>query len=196
MRRDVFFYVEADIEKVFHAYLSAATNPPFGRTCNQEPYHTISFGVNYSFKYNMNGGSCHLHFLPCGNGTAVNMRFSLAQGMGARYGRYAADLNTAMQAFLPVVPQEAKFNVEDFLKPENQVTPASYSNKPHVSTPTPQTVFQSTGSICKNCGTTLEAGSRFCTRCGCAVSVERICPNCKTPAKADAAFCAACGTRL
>ena len=95
MRRDIGFYVEADIAQVYKAYLSAAVNPPFERDCRDEPFHTISFGVNYSFKYNMNGGSCNIHLMPYGTGTAVNMRFSIAQLVGARYEAYAEDLNKA-----------------------------------------------------------------------------------------------------
>lgn len=125
MRRDIGFYIEANIQQVYEAYLNAATHKPFERTCDQTPYHTISFGVNFSVKYNFNGGACNIHFMPSGTGTAVNMRFSLAQAFGARYEQYAHDLNRAMQEFLPVIPRSAKYNMDDFLNPANQITPAN-----------------------------------------------------------------------
>ena len=201
MRRDIGFYLEARVDQVYQAYLNAASNPPFERDCTQEPYHTISFGVNYSFKYNMNGGSCNIHFAPSGTGTAVNMRFSLAQAAGARYEKYANDLNSAMQNYLHVAPRPAEYNMDDFLKPENQITPAtlqplpSPTNEP-VAAPAPQA--EPDVRYCATCGSALTPGVRFCSQCGTPTSspAQKCCPNCKTPAKENAAFCTQCGTRL
>lgn len=192
MKRDFGFYVEATIEQVYQAYLMAAVNKPFERTCTQQPFHTISFGVNYSFKYNMNGGGCHIHFMPCGSGTAVNIRFSIAQLVGARCEKYAQDLNKAMQAFLPVVPRPATYDMDEFLKPENQVTPA-VSQQPATPAPTAPAA-----SFCVNCGNPLAPNARFCAQCGTPVSApqQKVCPHCQTPAKENASFCTACGTRL
>lgn len=199
MRRDIGFFVDASLEHVYNAYLQAATNKPFERDCNQEPFHTISFGVNFSFKYNMNGGACTLHFMPLNGGTAVNMRFSLAQGAGARYEKYAQDLNKAMQAFLPVIPKEANFNVDDFLKPENQITPESNSvpvapTPVAEAAPTPAPVAK----FCANCGSPIASGAKFCSACGTAIpmSAQKCCPACNKPVKDTDAFCGACGTKL
>lgn len=192
MRRDIGFYIEANIEQVYQAYLNAATNKPFERTCSQEPLHTISFGVNYSFKYNMNGGSCHIHFMPSGTGTAVNFRFSIAQAGGARCEKYAQDLNNAMQVFLPVSPLPASYNIDDFLKPENQVTPETLQQPAPAAVPAaPATPV---GTLCSKCGNALTPGGRFCAHCG--TPTQKLCPNCKTPAQDGALFCASCGTRL
>lgn len=223
MRRDIGFYVEAPIDRTYQAYLLAATNPPFERECKEEPLHTISFGVNFSFKYNMNGGACTIHLMPSGGGTAVNMRFSLAQGAGARYERYAEDLNKAMRKFLPVNVRAAGYTMEDFLRPENQVTPekwkAAVPAAPAAPTapvyqPVPvATVYQPAPTApvyhpaapvvpgarsCANCGSLLTPGARFCSYCGAPVmtNAPKVCPNCRTQAPAGAAFCAACGTRL
>lgn len=196
MRRDVGFYIEASIDRVYQAYLDAATHPPFERSCKEEPYHTISFGINFSFKYNMNGGSCNIHLMPCGSGTAVNMRFSVAQAAGARYERYAQDLNSAMQAFLPVAPQRADYDMDEFLKPANQVTPSMLTRQsaqtfraaapapvpepapvpapapapaPEAApapAPAPEAAPQSAAAFCTRCGNPLDAGDRFCSRCG------------------------------
>ena len=202
MRRDVGFYVEAGIQEVYQAYLNAATNKPFERECKQEPYHTISFGVNYSFKYNMNGGSCSIHFMPYGSGTAVNMRFSIAQAVGARYGRYAEDLNKAMREYLPRPIQEKEFDMDEFLKPQNRVTPASLQNAPTpapvvtaapVATPVPAPEIAAT-KFCTGCGAPVPPNGRFCTQCGKAV--QKCCPSCNAPAAETSLFCANCGTRL
>lgn len=171
MRRDVGFFIEADITQVYDAYLKAATAKPFERTCKVIPFHTISFGVNYSFKYNMNGGSCNIHFMPCNGGTAVNMRFSIAQAAGARYEKYARDLNNALRAYLPMVPQPAKYNMDDFLKPENQVIPAmiqpDYSPQPTVPAPQPTPVApKPNAKFCIKCGKALMSGGNFCCYCG------------------------------
>lgn len=213
MRRDIGFYIAANIEQVYQAYLNAATHKPFERTCSQEPLHTIAFGVNYSFKYNMNGGSCHIHLMPRGNGTAVNIRFSIAQAAGARCEKYAQDLNNAMQAFLPVTPQPAAYDVDDFMKPENQVTPATLQKAPAqnmpvsapvsapvcapVSAPVSAPVNTPAAAFCVSCGSKLDADSRFCSRCGKPVApAQKVCPNCQTQFESDAAFCSVCGTRL
>ena len=200
MRRDVGFFVEAPVEQVYNAYLQAAKNKPFERTCEEKPFHTISFGVNYSFKYNMNGGSCNIHFMPKGNGTAVNIRFSIAQLVGARYEQYAQDLNRAMLAFLPVAIRPAEYNMDDFERPENQVTPATLRANTQPVTPVmPAAPVAATATaFCSNCGNALEKNARFCAQCGTAVAVPevKVCPNCKAQASAGAAFCIQCGTRL
>lgn len=175
MRRDLGFYVEAKIADVYQAYLNAATHKPFERDCKEEPFHTISFGMNFSMRYNMNGGSCNLHFMPCGSGTAVNIRFVVAQLAGARYEAYAQELNKAMMVYLPVMPQPAQFNMDDFLKPENQITPGTYRQSiPAAPAPSAQPAQQQmTPRFCANCGNALQPGSRFCTRCGKAVAEVR-----------------------
>ena len=197
MRRDIGFYIAANIEQVYQAYLNAATHKPFERTCSQEPLHTIAFGVNYSFKYNMNGGSCHIHLMPCGNGTAVNIRFSIAQAAGARCEKYAQDLNKAMQVFLPVTPQPATYDVDDFLKPENQVTPATLQKAPAQNTPVNASANAPATTFCVSCGSKLDPDARFCSHCGKPVApAQKVCPNCQPQFDSDAAFCSVCGTRL
>ena len=210
MRRDIGFYVEAGLEQVYSAYLMAATHEPFERDCKQEPYHTISFGVNYSFKYNMNGGACTIHFMPYGNGTAVNMRFSIAQAVGARYERYAEDLNRAMAKILPVAIREAKYDMDEFLRPENQVTPAdicgtsvSPRTTPIAADPAPapapaSTIESSESKFCSSCGARLDEGARFCSKCGRPVSApaKKLCPSCGKEDKPDDAFCSSCGSKL
>ena len=200
MRRDLCFYVEAPIDRVYNAYLTAATNQPFERECAQTPYHNISFGINFSFKYNMNGGGCNLHFMPSGTGTAVNMRFSIAQAAGARYERYANDLNAAMLKVLPVALYPANYDAEEFVKPQNQVTPAGFASAPVAAAPValakePAARSQNAQS-CSNCGHAMGAQDRFCSHCGTPASVEKCCPGCGSKIREGDRFCGVCGTRL
>jgi class 3 adenylate cyclase/tetratricopeptide (TPR) repeat protein len=48
--------------------------------------------------------------------------------------------------------------------------------------------------ICSNCGTTNEAGRKFCKECGTALAVA--CANCGAANTPDAKFCGECGTEL
>ncbi|MBP3415546.1 MAG: hypothetical protein J6L81_10170 [Clostridia bacterium] len=123
MRRDLEFFFPADVPSVFNAYFSAATNPQFRRECKVEPYHTLSFGLNFSVKYNMNGGSCTIRFIPFQNGTAINLRFSIVQAFGARYEAYATELTNAAAWFLKMPAQKITINVEAFMNDALKVTP-------------------------------------------------------------------------
>ncbi len=215
MRRDMGFYVEADVASVYTAYLKALSGDPFRRSCNEQPYHTLSFGLNFSMKYNMNGGSCHIHFMPHGSGTAVNIRFSIAQAAGARYGKYTEVLNNTFMKYLPIAPRPANYNMDDFLRPENQVVASSASRafvasapvtQAPVATPAPAsapvtpppvaTSPTASSLFCSNCGNKLDPNARFCTQCGTPASKPKVCPNCNTPIKEKDLFCSNCGTRL
>ena len=122
MRRDVMHFFNADVRTVYQAYLTAAQNPPFSRTCEQKPFYSFQFGLNFSMKYNMNGGSCTLHFIPYGSGTAVDLRFSVAQLAGARFEAYDRALADKVIDILRVPAQPLKIHVEEFLQPVNWVT--------------------------------------------------------------------------
>lgn len=210
MRRDIGFYFEAKIEQVYRAYLNAATGAPFGRSCKEEPYHTIAFGLNFSGKYNMNGGSCTIHLMPCGTGTAVNIRFSIAQLGGARYERYAQDLHIAMQSYLAVAPRPTKYNMDDFLKPANQVTPASVQSAPApAAKPAPVVVAEPAPVVPEPAPVVVAepivitepvvvaapvaapvAAAGFCTNCGNALSAgNRFCSQCGAPVSAPTVKC-------
>ena len=188
MRRDIGFYVAAPIEKVYQSYLSAAAGKPFNRSCAQEPYHTISFGLNFSFKYNINGGSCTIHFAPDGAGTAVNFRFSIVQMAGARCARYAQDMNDAMQRYLPVVPRPMDYNIEDFLRYKNSVNAPLASSAPAAAA--------QNAKFCGHCGSPMSPDARFCGHCGTAAPAARTCSYCGTEADAGSLYCSHCGKRL
>lgn len=120
MRKDLFHYFEADVKTVYEAYVRAA-NEEFGKACSETPYHTISFGLNYSFKYNMNGGSCHIHFMPYKTGTAVGIRYTIVQLVGARYGAHDSDMKKSVEKKLGISATDVNLEMEEFLKDSNRV---------------------------------------------------------------------------
>ena len=215
MRRDIGFYVEANIQQVYHAYLAAAKGKPFERDCKEVPYHLIAFGVNASIKYNMNGGSCNIHLMPSGTGTAVNMRFSIAQAVGARYEKYANDLNEAMRKILPVVMRQANYNMDDFMNPKNQVTPANFAQPAPqpapqavqipAPQPAPQVVYtpapqpapapQVVSAPAPQPAPAARPAAKFCSQCGNPLDPgDRFCAQCGKPVS-SVKTCPNCGVQ-
>lgn len=160
MRRDICLVFPVDVARLYNAYLAAATNNRFRRECRQEPYHTLTFGLNFSMKYNFNGGACTLRFIPVNGGSAINMRFSLAQLAGARYEKYAKDLTEEVIAMLGVAPVRADIDVEVFMAPQNRVE--SNTNTIYAA-PSPN---MQRGKFCTRCGQQLSTDARFCSSCG------------------------------
>ena len=210
MRRDICYYYNAPVSKVYQGYLSAAGNNQFRRECREEPYHTLTFGLNFSMKYNFNGGSCVIRFIPWQNGTAVNLRFSLAQAAGARYEWYDRDLTAAASAIIGVVAQPTKGPVDYFLNPANQVvanaqapsapqpTPIPVPAPAPVAAPAPASAPAAPqGMFCIACGRQLPADAAFCCYCGVAAPPkEHRCSACGKVNPDDAKFCAYCGNKF
>ena len=196
MRRDICYYYPAPVVQVYQAYLTAAGNEPFRRECREEPYHTLTFGLNFSAKYNFNGGSCVIRFMPWQGGTAVNLRFSLAQLAGARYEWYDRDLTAAASAIVGVVPQPTSIPVEHFLIPGNQTVAAPAAPAP---APAPEPVAQvaPTGNFCTECGKAVPDGALFCCYCGKALPPKELtCQTCGKVNPDGAKFCAFCGNKF
>lgn len=120
MKRDLFHYFESDVKTVYAAYVKAAEEK-FGKDCSSTPYHTVSFGLNFSFKYNMNGGACHIHFIPYKSGTAVGVRYSIAQLLGARYQAHDSDMTEYVERELGVRSGSIKIAMEEFMNDSNRV---------------------------------------------------------------------------
>ena len=197
MREDVCYRCSADVKTVYNAYLKAAQSPPFERTCSQEPFHTFSFGVNYSFKYNMNGGSCILHFIPYEGGTAIDLRFVIAQAWGAKCEKYAQELTDRAAAYLSEKPRRCTISIDAFTDENNKV----YEHKPVIvaeAAPVPAPAPTATATaFCATCGRAIQANDQFCSGCGTKLKkAQKFCTQCGTPADPDAAFCCRCGTKL
>ena len=99
MRRDLVYFYPAPMKLVYDAFYNAA-NQRFGKDCKADPFKTLQFGLNYSFKYNMNGGSITAHFMPYQNGIAVNLRYTIIQAFGARYQKHAQDYTAYVDGLL------------------------------------------------------------------------------------------------
>lgn len=56
-------------------------------------------------------------------------------------------------------------------------------------------VMQRSAILCENCGASLEAGQRYCTKCGTAAGRE-LCASCGKPNRTGDQFCSSCGSRL
>ena len=113
MVRDICHYYEADLRSVYNAYAQVAT-VTFEKKCEYHNEYKMSFGLNFSMRYNMNGGACIIHFMPCQTGTAVNVRFVIAQLVGARYEAYDEELTRHVVALLGVPCMMANIAVEQF----------------------------------------------------------------------------------
>lgn len=186
MRKEITFYVEADVERVYRAYLTAAAGEPFRRICNGQPMHTITFDLNFSVKYNISGGYCTIRLMPYGKGTAVHLHFLIRQAFGGQGEQYACDLTNAVYAILPVTIYQAAIDPAEFLRPWNQITPETV----HMIRP------RSDGERCPHCGTPLSPNAAFCTKCGAKIvgKALRKCPVCQYPLIDGESVCRRCGT--
>lgn len=207
MRQDVFYFFPTDVATLYKAYEQAAAQPPFERECKAEPYHTLTFGLSMSLKYNMNGGACILHFMPLPQGAAVDLHFVLAQAFGARYEAYAEALTAQAAALLGLTPQRITMDAEAFLQPQHQVTAAPVAVTTDVVLPTPVPMPMAAAPMpapptayCPRCGTVIAPHHRFCGGCGAPIAqpapAPKVCPACGTPAAPGAAFCVHCGRNV
>ncbi len=174
MRRDICCIFDRPLPDVFNAYIQAAKNI-FNKDAHAEYYHTITIGLNFSFRYNMNGGTCTIHFLSRENGTAVNVRYTIVQLLGARYESHYKDLLREVEKILNINSTPADIDIDFFTKSEAKV----YSlNGPRLSNSVTENVsniynppetrqnIDKTFKFCTQCGTKLEIDSRFCSNCG------------------------------
>ena len=160
MRRDVFHFYNEKVENVYKAYANAIYNE-FDKSAKKEPYHTIGFGLSYSFKYNMNGGTCTVHFMPHHLGTAVYIRYTIIKAFGARYQAHDKDLTTAVEKILGKSAKEIYLDSELFLKPENKKVKPIYEAKDLVVNTT-----LGLAKFCSNCGNKFDENDKFCCKCG------------------------------
>ena len=207
MRRDVCYFIPADLVGVYDAFATILRREGFitRDKCGFEPYHTITFALQSSFKYNMNGGACTIHFMPYKNGTAVDLRFSIVQLVGARYGAYAKNVINKVSEFMGISIQEFDINIEEFLKPQNKILPEMLKKADATETVSQSSDVQpiqlkekdsceSKLIMCEECGRLLTPGDRFCSNCG--TKIKKVCINCGKEGVEGGIFCAFCGTRF
>ena len=171
MRSDLFHYYSKGIEDVYNAYASSIKTV-LEKDMEGTPYSTITFGLNFSFKYNMNGGFCNLHFMKYQGGTAVGARYTVAQAFGARYKAMDQDVVKEVQRLIGSVAKDIEFEMDDFLKLKEQSqnqkeeTPNPQST-PEVSAPsTNSTVNMEKARFCHQCGRAFGESDAFCANCG------------------------------
>ena len=205
MTRDLCYFYPCPLNAVYGAFVQTAAQK-LGKDCKQTPMVSISFGLNFSMKYNMNGGACTIHFMPYQNGTAINIRYSVVQLMGARYKKHAQDLTLYANNILRANAQPANINVQEFLnyaatqtraqspmaqpaqnaRAMPQQTPPQYQPQAAPQTayrqsvqqyPSPQRPAQGV-KFCTYCGKQLPADARFCTNCGKGIAMPAPTPAC------------------
>lgn len=168
MRRDLVYFYPVPMKPVYDAFYNAA-NQKFGKECKADPFKTLQFGLSYSFKYNMNGGSVTAHFMPYQNGTAVNLRYTIVQAFGARYKKHAQDYTMYIDGLLNVRGTLIQLNIQQFLDYEARTPSGVLPQQAPPQQPQPRQIppqQASNGIVCPKCGSPAAPGSNFCTKCG------------------------------
>ena len=80
------------------------------------------------------------------------------------------------------------------LSNKNNSTPAGTANSEGAPLTGGNTV--SSEYICKNCGATVPADSKYCNKCGTEVIQDTYCPNCGEKVPEGSLFCNKCGNKL
>lgn len=165
MRRDVFHHYDFDQKAVYEAYLKVLTNAPFNKKPDQTPYTLLSFGIGMSFKFNMNGGAVNIHFSENNGGTDVQVRFSIVQLLGARYGAYDELMTKGVEAALSEAKLVEKHKEEDEDEYRIYIETPDHEIKPLDSNPKKEE-HKSKPAFCTKCGRPLRPGDLFCGGCG------------------------------
>lgn len=217
MQKDFCFSAPCDIGTLFDAYLQVIKDS-FHPKPTANPHLIINFKLSFSFKYNMNGGSCSLYFMPAASGgSAVSIHYSVLQAIGARCGAHAKNLNEMVSRILrtPITPcyiDTERFM--EYIESENvrnrskriSSNPTS-SAVPNIMPNTAQNITPSVinsaaipvndGYACTNCGLSLPNDAKFCSGCGNKIDPStKICSNCGSELPNDAMFCFKCGCKV
>ena len=199
MTRDLCYFYPCPLNAVYGAFVQTAAQK-FGKDCKQTPMISLSFGLNFSMKYNMNGGACTIHFMPYQNGTAINIRYSIVQLMGARYKKHAQDMTLFANAIIRANAQPADINVQEFLNYEaNQVRSQSPMVQPVQNNQSiPPQNYQPSQQVPPRQYQPQTAYRQPVNQYPApqkAVGVK-YCHNCGRQLPADARFCTNCGTGI
>ena len=189
MTKDLFFSYPCQPIQVYSAYLQTA-NEQFSKQCREDVKGAVfSFGLDYSFKYNMNGGSCTVRFMPYQGGTAVAIHYTVVQLFGAKIGKHSTDMVTYADKLLGVKSLPTQLNLKMFT--DYAASLSGQGGQPAVVDP------QGLGApLCPNCGGSLTPGAKFCVSCGKPVpAAPAVCPNCGRAFQENENFCVGCGTK-
>ena len=159
MTKDVFCFYPCPAQQVYSAFLQTA-NEQFSKRCREDIRGAVfSFGLDYSFKYNMNGGSCTVHFLPYQGGTAVAIHYTVVQLFGAKIGKHSTDMTAYADRLLGVKNQPVQLNIGMFTAYEASLSQQGAEPQPAAAVP-------QSGAVCAYCGRPLTPGAKFCAGCG------------------------------
>lgn len=200
MRRDLVYFYPLPINQVYDAFTQAA-NQKFGKSCKFDPYKTLSFALNFSFKYNMNGGSLTAHFMPYQNGTAIDLRYSIVQMVGARYKAHARDYILFINNIVRAQGTLIRIPIQQFLDYEAKTPSTPLQNfqparpqMPPQPAPQPQTAFQPPRQAPVRPAPQPQTPPRQAP--AEQAPNKSFCQNCGNPTTPGAAFCVKCGNKL
>ena len=163
MKKDFCMFYQCDVQTVFFA-CQRAIKELFKKDADASPYHTLAFGIPPSFRYNMNGGACNVHFLSHNGGTAVNVRYSIVQLGMARCGAHNKHITERVQSILGINASEISIPVEVFMNNKHNVNQAINAQPQSVA---PRHTAQcELPNFCSKCGTKFAEGACFCSNCG------------------------------
>ena len=189
MTAEVYHYYPNPIEDVFNAY-ARAIQDCFKVTGACYQYHTITFPLKFSFKYNMNGGNCTLNFIRHQDGTAVRVNYNIYQLIAALYDSHDRDMTLYVQRILGSFATPIFLSPMDFANPDNRVMsngttaapngaayppvspngaayPPPMAPKEETATPgTPPPIRVAKGNYCIHCGSQQSSDTEFCQTCG------------------------------
>ena len=198
MRRDLFHFYKGDVKTVYQAYLKVLRAQPFHKEPGQSPYTMLTFGLGFSFKFNMNGGSVHIHFAKRNGGTAVQVRYSIVQLFGARYKAYDKQLTDYVSRALGYEAEPLEVLGDKFFEGGDEVYPDANDDKP---APKAINAPKEEELTCPGCGKKVKAGSAFCPDCGHKIDTPEkkrpaFCVKCGAPLGPDDLFCPKCGEKI
>ncbi|MBE7011871.1 MAG: hypothetical protein E7415_04275 [Ruminococcaceae bacterium] len=172
MKRDVCVFYNKNVEEVYRACVKVVAGH-FNQEFRSMPFHAISFGLCFSFRYNMNGGLCNVSFISYNGGTAMNINYDIyLQLWGARYKAHSRHMVEYMNQLLGTYGQEVYIPIEEFMKPSNKVVQNinpyagqnfAYANAQPNANNMPN---MNTISFCSKCGRRFEPSDMFCRQCG------------------------------
>ena len=194
MRRDICYYYRADVQTVYDGFYRAICKD-FDKSPSINPPFTIGVDLKFSFRYNMNGGACTVRFMPSNGGTLVNLRYSIAQLMGARYGAHAEAIEKAVYQTINLRGESTSVDAEIFVRYEKEQM-LKQSGQCAPAQPAQHVANAPTGT-CTKCGMQYSSGQKFCVNCGEKIQqkAEKFCTSCGKKIAAESKFCCECGAK-
>lgn len=142
MNKSFNFYYSIDLPKLYRAYENAIKYLFKKNSSTQDP-RILSFPLDFSLKYNMNGGTCNVVFSSLDfNSTRVEIKYSVLQASGARCKAHADDLINQVAQILQRPNPNSDCNQEDTMKGNNM-------------------------KFCTKCGKEIMEEAIICPHCGC-----------------------------